>query len=171
VIISVLGTKVPRSTGCIGSAQAQHGRNPFSGSKSSEREKYRWQHPRSIYKTDRRSSGFQSYRVAQGLALEGAPIVQIRLGFSNKIGTGGSLSAYRGSTFRKSRSHPFITLEIADQRNVESAFGAEPTVLAPGLIKRACEGGTTPFVIAKLPRPFISRTRGTHPCHVERLRV
>ena len=68
---------------------------------------------------------------------------QSRLGSSNQIGTGGSLSAYHGSGFRGTGSSQLITLGSADQRNTESDFGAEPRVSAPGHIKRAGERGTT----------------------------
>jgi hypothetical protein len=70
-------------------------------------------------------------------------MVQSRLGSSNQIGTGGSLSTYRGSGFRGAGSSQLITLGSVDQRNAESAFGAKPRVSAPGHIKRAGERGTT----------------------------
>jgi hypothetical protein len=94
-----------------------------------------------FYKADRRSPGFRSYRVAQGLARGTTLVFHSRLGSSDPIGTGGSLSAYQGSVFRGTGSSPFIALESADQRSVESTFGVEPTVLAPGYIKRACKEG------------------------------
>ena len=69
-------------------------------------------------------------------------MVQIKIGSSNQIGTGGILLAYRRSGFREVGSSQFITLGSADQRNIESAFGAEPRVSTPGHIKRASERGT-----------------------------
>jgi hypothetical protein len=137
--IFVLGTKVPRSAGCTGSAQAQQRENLFSGYKSSERAKFCCQQPRSTYKADRRSSGFRGCQVARDLAQKVAPIVQDRSGSSDPVGTGGSQSALRGSVFRETRDLPFIAAEIVDRRNAEGTFGAEPTVLAPGHVKRAWE--------------------------------
>jgi hypothetical protein len=135
---------------CLGHKSTQvcrlHGKRPsaarknlFSGYKSSERAKFCCQQPRSIYKVDRRSPGFRGCQVARDLAQKVAPIVQDRSGSSDPVGTGGSQSALRGSVFRETRDLPFIAAEIADRRNVEGTFGAEPTVLAPGHVKRAWE--------------------------------
>jgi hypothetical protein len=97
--------------------------------------------PRFNCKANRWSSGFRGCRVVRDLARSVAPIVQGKSGSSDPVETGGSQSAFRGSTFRETRSLPFFTAEIVDQRNAESTFGAKPTVLAPGHIKRACEWG------------------------------
>jgi hypothetical protein len=115
--------------------------NPFFSDASSERAKFCCRRPRSTYRFYRRSSGFRGYRVARNLAQGTAPIFQDKSGSSDPIGTVGCQSAYRGSGFRESRRCPFIAVEVVDRRNAESTFGAEPTVLAPGHIKRACKGG------------------------------
>ena len=68
-----------------------------------------------------------------------APIFQDKSGSSDPVGTGGSQSTFLGSTFRETRDLPFTAVEIVDRRNAEGTFGAEPTVLAPGHVKRAWE--------------------------------
>ena len=65
-----------------------------------------------------------------GLMREIAPIIQEKYGSSDPIETGGFQSVYQGSEFRETRSLPFVAVEITDRRNVESAFEAEPMVLA-----------------------------------------
>jgi hypothetical protein len=137
--ILVLGTRVSGSVGCTRSAQAQHEKNLISGYKSSEQAKLCRQRPRSINRADRRSSGFRGYQVARDLAQEIAPIFQDKSGSSDPVGTGGSQSTFRGSTFRETRDLPFTAAEIADRRNAEGTFGAEPMVLVPGHVKRAWE--------------------------------
>jgi hypothetical protein len=49
------------------------------------------------------------------------PIIQDKSGLSDPIGTGGFQSVYRESEFWETRSLPFVAVEIADWRNVESA--------------------------------------------------
>jgi hypothetical protein len=112
-----------------------------------------------FYKADRRSPGFRSYRIAQGLTQRTTLVFHSRFGSSDLTGTGGSLSAYRGSGFRRTGSPLLIALESTDRRNAESAFGTEPTVSALGHIKRACKRGWLPCKYRAPPRPFILRTR------------
>jgi hypothetical protein len=140
-IILVLGSRASRSAHCAGSAQAQQGRILFFSDASSEWAKFFCRWPRSTYRFYRRSLGFQGYWVARNLAQGTAPIFQDKSGSFNPIGTIGFQSAYRRSGFRESRRCLFIAVEVVDRRNTESTFGAEPTVLAPGHIKRACKGG------------------------------
>jgi hypothetical protein len=114
--IFVLGTKVPRSAGSMGSARAQHGRIPFPVASQASGRSVGCQPPRFTYKANRRSSGFRGCQVARDLARRVAPIVQGKSGSSDPIGTGGGQSAYRGSVFRETRSLPFFTAEIADPK-------------------------------------------------------
>jgi hypothetical protein len=141
----VLGSKNTQVCRLHGKRPSATRENLFSDHKSSERAKFRCQQPRSTYKTDRRASGFRGCQVARDLARRIAPIVQGKSGSSDPVETGGSQSAYQGSVFRETRSLPFFTAEIANRGNAESNFGAKPTVLALGHIKRAYKWGQPPF--------------------------
>jgi hypothetical protein len=145
VTFLVWGTRVFKSASRRRSARAQHGRIPFPVTSQASGRKVGCQQPRFTNKENRRSSGFRGCQVARDLARRVAPIVQGKSGSSDPIGTGGGQSAYRGSVFRETWSLPFFTAEITDRRNAESTFGAEPTVLAPGHIKRACKWGQPPL--------------------------
>jgi hypothetical protein len=119
--------------------------NPFSSYESSKRAKG-WLSAAEIHQQSKSTViGFSGLSSCPDLARRVAPIVQGKSGSSDPIGTGGGQSAYRGSVFRETWSLPFFTAEIADRRNAESTFGAEPTVLAPGHIKRACKWGQPPL--------------------------
>jgi hypothetical protein len=64
--------------------------------------------------------------------------------------------------FRETRSLPFFTAKIIDRRNAESTFGAEPTVLAPGHIKRACGWGGPLYN----SRYYLGRSSEGHAVHI-----
>ena len=66
-------------------------------------------------------------------------MIQDKSGLSDPIGTGGFQSVYQGLEFQETRSLPFVAVEIVDRQNVEGTFGAKPTVLVLGYIKRAWE--------------------------------
>jgi hypothetical protein len=142
--ILVLGTKVPRSAGSTGSTPVQRRRISFlitsqaSGRSLMSAAKVHLQNGSMC-------SGISGLPSFPRFSTKGSAIVQGKYGLSDPIGTGGGQSAYRGSVFRETRSLPFFTVEIADRRNTENTFGAKPTVLAPGHIKRACERGQPPL--------------------------
>jgi hypothetical protein len=114
----------------------------FSSSESSEQAKFFCRQPRSNHKENQQSSGFQCCQIAWDLARRAAPIVQEKSGSSDPIGTGGSQSAYQRSVFQGTGSSQLIALGSVDQQNTESTFRAEPAVLAPGHVKRACKWGS-----------------------------